>query len=67
MDRKELEQELRLKYGKHRKNLSDPFELLDLVLDYNKLDDKEKNEAAELAEEIYFGYDIERNEYYKES
>lgn len=59
----ELEKELRIKYAMHRKSLSDPFELLDLVSE-SLITDKEK--AIELAEEIYFGYGLEEYEYNKE-
>lgn len=58
MNNKTLEKELRIKYLKHKKMLSDPFELLDLVLDTRKLKEAEKNKAIELAEEIYFNYGI---------
>ena len=63
MNPKELEKELRIKYSTHRKTLSDPFELLDLVIDISTLSGAEKEKAVELAEEIYFHYDAERNEY----
>lgn len=62
MNYKELERELRIKYGKHRKSLSDPFELLDLAVDIRELNEKDKSKAVEIAEEIYFGYDIEKYE-----
>ena len=63
MDYKELEKELRIKYGRHRKSLSDPFELLDLVINYGELKDQEKEKAIQLAEEIYFNYNNEMREH----
>jgi hypothetical protein len=56
MNNKTLEKELRIKFQKHKKKLSDPFELLDLVLDIRKLKGTDKSEAIELADEIYFNY-----------
>jgi len=64
IDMSELERELRLKYSMHRKSLSDPFELLDLVPEC--LVNKNRVKAIELAEEIYFGYALELYEYNKE-
>lgn len=62
MNYKEFERELRIKYGKHRKTLSDPFELLDLAIDIRELNAKDKEKAIEIAEEIYFNYDVEKYE-----
>lgn len=59
MTHKELEKELRIKYGMHKGSLSDPFELIDLVVEYNSLSDEDKNKAVELADEIYFGHGLE--------
>ena len=59
MTKIELEHELRVKYARHKKNLSDPFELLDLVVDARELCEKEKEQAIELAEEVYFQIGVE--------
>ena len=62
MKNKKLKQELVAKYSEKKKQLSDPLELLDMVVNCHGMIDKDKTDAVEMAEEIYFGYNQNEHE-----
>lgn len=62
MNYKKIEHELRIQYYKHKRALSDPFELLDLV-EMKQLNDQEKKQVIALADALYFRYDHDLNDH----